>query len=157
MSFSELLPNDSIVFDLQATSRDDALQEILTKVNENGHLKEGTFDEILAKLVEREELGSTGVGNGIAVPHTKYESFDSPLLCIARSSKGVSFGALDGEPVHLFFMLLSPDKNATDHLKALTFISTALRDEFFCKFLKNASSQEDMLETIQEMDEKIKV
>jgi PTS system fructose-specific IIA component/PTS system nitrogen regulatory IIA component len=157
MSFAELLQKNSIIFDLKANNRDDALRETLTKIEENGRLQEGTFDEILAKLIEREELGSTGVGNGIAVPHTKHSSFDTPLLCISRSSKGVSFGALDGEPVYLFFMLLSPDKNATDHLKALTFISTALRDEFFCKFLKNANSEEEMLDTVQEMDEKIKV
>lgn len=157
MSFAELLPSQSIIYDLQATSRDEALKEILTKVQDNGGLKEGSFEDILEKLVEREELGSTGVGNGIAVPHTKHSDFNTPLLCVARSSKGVSFGALDGEPVYLFFMLLSPDKNATDHLKALTFISTALRDEFFCKFLKNANSEEEMLDTVQEMDEKIKI
>jgi fructose-specific phosphotransferase system IIA component len=157
MSFAELLPSQSIIYDLQATTRDEALKETLSKVQENGGVQEGSFDGIFEKLVEREELGSTGVGNGIAVPHTKHSDFDKPVLCIARSSKGVSFGALDGEPVYLFFMLLSPDKNATDHLKALTFISTALRDEFFCKFLKNANSEEEMLDTIQEMDEKIKI
>lgn len=157
MSFAELLPENSIIFDLKATQRDDALQETLTRLKEIGTVEESDFDEVLGKLVEREELGSTGVGNGIAVPHTKYQAFTKPLLCIARSSKGISFGALDGEPVYLFFMLLSPDKNATDHLKALTFISTALRDEFFCKFLKNANNEEEMLDTIHEMDEKIKV
>jgi PTS system fructose-specific IIA component/PTS system nitrogen regulatory IIA component len=157
MSFAELLPSQSIIYDLDANTRDEALKETLTKVQENGGLQEGSFNDIFDKLVEREELGSTGVGNGIAVPHTKHSDFNKPILCIARSSKGVSFGALDGEPVYLFFMLLSPDKNATDHLKALTFISTALRDEFFCKFLKNANSEEEMLDTIQEMDEKIKI
>ena len=157
MSFAELLPENSIIFDLKATQRDDALQETLTRLKEIGTVEESDFEEVLGKLVEREELGSTGVGNGIAVPHTKYQAFTKPLLCIARSSKGISFGALDGEPVYLFFMLLSPDKNATDHLKALTFISTALRDEFFCKFLKNANNEEEMLDTIHEMDEKIKV
>ena len=157
MSFAELLPKQSVIFDLQATSRDEALREILTKVQSNGGVKTEHFDEILAKLIEREELGSTGVGNGIAVPHTKHSLFTKPIVCIARSGKGVTFGALDGEPVYLYFMLLSPDKNATDHLKALTFISTALRDEFFCKFLKNANSEEEMLDTVHEMDEKIKV
>jgi|SaaInlStandDraft_1057018.scaffolds.fasta_scaffold02464_7 fructose-specific phosphotransferase system IIA component len=157
MSFAELLPDDLILYDLQATSRDDALKEVLSKIDSHKGIPDGSYDEILEKLIEREELGSTGVGNGIAVPHTKYSGFDKPQLCIARSEKGVSFGALDGEPVHLFFMLLSPDKNPTDHLKALTFISTALRDEFFCKFLRNAASQDEMKDTIQEMDEKIKV
>jgi fructose-specific phosphotransferase system IIA component len=157
MSFAELLPKQSVIFDLQATSRDEALREILTKVQGNGSVPAENFDDILAKLIEREELGSTGVGNGIAVPHTKHSIFAKPKVCIARSGKGVTFGALDGEPVYLFFMLLSPDKNATDHLKALTFISTALRDEFFCKFLKNANSEEEMMDTVHEMDEKIKV
>jgi nitrogen PTS system EIIA component len=156
MSFNELLPENSIIFQLDAHSRDDVLSEILTRVQENGVLEEGSFEEISSKLIEREELGSTGVGNGIAVPHTKHKQFSKPILCIARSSKGVNFGALDGEPVFLFFMLLSPDKNATDHLKALTFISTALRDEFFCKFLKNATSEDEMLDIVNEMDEKIK-
>ena len=157
MSFAELLPKQSVIFDLQATSRDEALREILTKIQSNGGVKPEHFAEILAKLIEREELGSTGVGNGIAVPHTKHSIFSKPTICIARSGKGVSFGALDGEPVYLYFMLLSPDKNATEHLKALTFVSTALRDEFFCKFLKNANSEEEMLDTVHEMDEKIRV
>lgn len=157
MSFSELLPEHSIIFDLNSSSRDDALSEILNRIKDNGTLPEGSYDDILQKLIDREELGSTGVGNGIAVPHTKVKHFEKPILCIARSSQGVKFGALDGEPVYLFFMLLSPDKNATYHLKALTFISTALRDEFFCKFLKNSSSEEEMADTINEMDEKIKV
>jgi len=157
MSFAELLPENSIIFDLKATQRDNALEETLTRLKELGTIEESDFEEVLGKLVEREELGSTGVGNGIAVPHTKFQAFNKPVLCIARSSKGISFGALDGEPVYLFFMLLSPDKNATDHLKALTFISTALRDEFFCKFLKNANNEEEMLDTIHEMDEKIKI
>jgi len=157
MSFADLLPDNFILYDLQATSRDEALKEILSAVESHKGIPEGKYEEILERLIEREELGSTGVGNGIAVPHTKYGGFVKPQLCIARSAKGVSFGALDGEPVHLFFMLLSPDKKPTDHLKALTFISTALRDEFFCKFLRNAASQEEMVDTIHEMDEKIKV
>lgn len=157
MSFTELLLPNSIIFELDATTRDEALIEILTRIQENGALEDGSFDEISEKLIEREKLGSTGVGSGIAVPHTKHKQFSKPILCIARSGRGVNFGALDGEPVYLFFMLLSPDKNATDHLKALTFISTALRDEFFCKFLKNASSEEEMIDTVKEMDEKIKV
>ncbi len=157
MSFAELLPKNSIIFDLRSLARDEVLAEVLTRIQENGLTQAGTFDEILKKLVEREELGSTGVGNGIAVPHTKHTSFTRPILTVARSSRGVNFGALDGEPVFLFFILLSPDRNATDHLKALTFISTALRDEFFCKFLKNAASVEEMAETFREMDEKIKM
>lgn len=157
MSFADLLPEKSIIFQLDATNRDEALFEILTRFQENELLEPGSFDELSGKLIEREELGSTGVGSGIAVPHTKHKQFSKPVLCIGRSEKGVNFGALDGEPVYLFFMLLSPDKNNTDHLKALTFISTALRDEFFCKFLKNASSEDEMQETVKEMDEKIKV
>ncbi|MBF0196101.1 MAG: PTS sugar transporter subunit IIA [Planctomycetes bacterium] len=157
MSFSELLAKNSIIYKLEAGTRDEALSEILNHIQGNGLLQDGTYDEILEKLISREELGSTGVGNGIAVPHTKHLSIEKPLLCIGRSDKGVTFGALDGEPVFLFFMLLSPDKNATDHLKALTFISTALRDEFFCKFLRNATNEEEMVDTVQEMDEKIKV
>jgi nitrogen PTS system EIIA component len=157
MSFLDLLPKNSIIFDLIATSRDEVLSEILTRIQENSLVQEGVFEEIYNRLIEREELGSTGVGNGIAVPHTKHSSFSKPVMTVARSSKGVNFGALDGEPVFLFFMLLSPDKNATDHLKALTFISTALRDEFFCKFLKNAGSVEEMDDTFKEMDEKIKM
>ncbi len=157
MSFADLLPENSIIFELLASTRDEVISEILTRIQENNLIREGSFDDILNKIIERENLGSTGVGNGIAVPHTKHTSFDRPILTVARSPKGVSFGALDGEPVHLFFMLLSPDKNATDHLKALTFISTALRDEFFCKFLKNAKSIDEMDDTFKEMDEKIRI
>lgn len=156
MSFADMLLKDAVIYDLESTSREDVIKEILTKMQEHGALKEGTFNEVLEKLMAREAIGSTGIGGGKAVPHTKHVSIDRPVMAIARSSKGVNFGALDGEPVYLFFMLLSPDTpdNALVHLRALTFISTALDDDFFCKFLKNSNSRDDMLEIIQEMDEK---
>lgn len=102
--------------------------------------------------MKREELGSTGIGRGIAVPHTKHPSVDQLTGTVGISQEGVDFQSLDGEPVQLFFLLVSPPDRPGDHLRALENISRQLRDDTFCRFLKQAKSTDDVKTLLEEAD-----
>ena len=102
--------------------------------------------------MKREELGSTGIGRGVAVPHTKHPSVERLVGTVAISSQGVDFASLDGEVVQLFFLLVSPPHRPGDHLRALENISRQLRDDTFCRFLKQAKSAEDIQQLLEEAD-----
>src|SRR6185295_17282707 len=96
----------------------------------------GDVDGIVAAIMKREELGSTGIGRGVAVPHTKHPSVEKLVGTVGVSAEGLDFNSLDGEKVQLFFLLISPPDRPGDHLRALENISRQLRDDTFCRFLK---------------------
>ena len=102
--------------------------------------------------MKREELGSTGIGRGVAVPHTKHPSVDRLIGTVSVSPTGVDFASLDGETVNLFFLLISPPDRPGDHLRALENISRQLRDDTFCRFLKQAKSPQDIALLLDEAD-----
>jgi nitrogen PTS system EIIA component len=103
-------------------------------------------------ILKREELGSTGIGRGVAVPHTKHPSIEKLIGTVAISEEGVNFDSLDGEKVHLLFLLVSPPDRPGDHLRALENISRQLRDDTFCKFLKQSKKPEDVWQLLEEAD-----
>ena len=96
--------------------------------------------------------GSTGIGRGVAVPHTKHPSIDKLIGTVAISEGGVNFDSLDGEKVHLLFLLVSPPDRPGDHLRALENISRQLRDDTFCRFLKQSKKPEDVWQLLEEAD-----
>ena len=114
-----------------------------------GQVETGESESIVKAILKREELGSTGIGRGVAVPHTKHPSVDHLVGTVAVSRLGVDFASLDGEVVHLFFLLVSPPDRPGDHLRALENISRQLRDDTFCRFLKQAKTVEDIQTTIE--------
>ena len=107
---------------------------------------------IIAAILKREELGSTGIGRGVAVPHTKHPSADRLVATIAISKEGVEFASLDGEAVHILFLLVSPHERPGDHLRALENISRHLRNDNFCSFLRQAKSAQSVIELLEEAD-----
>ena len=102
--------------------------------------------------MKREDLGSTGIGRGVAVPHTKHPSVSRLVGTVAVSPAGVDFESLDGEPVQLFFLLVSPPDRPGDHLRALENISRQLRDDHFCRLLKAAHGPADIQSLLEEAD-----
>jgi PTS system fructose-specific IIA component/PTS system nitrogen regulatory IIA component len=102
--------------------------------------------------MSREDLGSTGIGKGVAVPHAKHESIQGLVASFGRSHKGIEFSALDGQPVHLVFLLLSSKDVSGQHLEALARVARLVRDDRFCRFLRDAGSQKDMADLLQEAD-----
>jgi mannitol/fructose-specific phosphotransferase system IIA component (Ntr-type) len=115
-------------------------------------IPQSEYESIVKAIMKREELGSTGIGRGVAVPHTKHPSIERLVGTVAVSPEGVDFDSLDGERVHLFFLLISPPDRPGDHLRALENVSRQLRDESFCKFLKQAKNTEDIVQLLEEAD-----
>lgn len=126
MDLSDLLAPEAILPALRVQSKKQAIQALSEKASALTHVPER---EIFDTLLQRERLGSTGVGHGIAIPHGKLVGFDRIFGVFARLDQPVDFEALDGEPVDLIFVLLVPEGSGADHLKALARLSRALRDQ----------------------------
>lgn len=129
MRIVDIMSEDLIIPELLAESRDDVLAELVACIA--GTTPEVDRQHAVRVLLERERIGSTGVGQGLAIPHAKLPNLRRAVACFARSSRGVDFGALDGKPTHLFLALLAPEGNASFHLKALARASRLFKDPAF--------------------------
>jgi len=152
MKFADFVQVGAIKADLAADDKEGAIRELVESLVNAGALKADDLDGILKAIMKREELGSTGIGKGIAVPHTKHASVAKLVGTVGVTSEGVDFNSLDGEKVHLFFLLISPPDRPGDHLRALENISRQLRDDTFCRFLKQARSAADIQQLLEEAD-----
>jgi PTS system fructose-specific IIA component/PTS system nitrogen regulatory IIA component len=152
MKFSDFICVDAIRADLTAEDKRGVIEELVGALVEAGQIDESDKPSICQAIMKREELGSTGIGRGIAVPHTKHPSVHRLVGTVGVSSEGVDFDSLDGEKVHLFFLLISPPDRPGDHLRALENISRQVRDETFCRFLKQSKSVEDIQQLLEEAD-----
>ena len=152
MKFSEFVKTESIIADLSSNDKEGVIRELVTSLIDSGQLNSDEYENIVQAILEREKLGSTGIGRGIAVPHTKHPSVQDIVGTVGVSTDGVDFESLDGEKVQLFFMLISPLDRRNDHLKALENISKQLQDETFCRFLKQSKSSEDVQQILEEAD-----
>jgi len=153
MKITDLLTLNCIVPDLAATDKRAALEELAaTLVPGNEGLELGTVVDV---LLERESLGSTGIGDNIAIPHGKLAALSGLKLAFGRSLKGVDFHSMDGKPSHLFFLLLAPINSAGLHLKALAKISRMLMNPSFRESLMQASQQQEILQLLVEQDEEL--
>lgn len=144
MELSDLLDSDSIVANLRATSKKQALQELARKAADVTGLDER---KVFGVLMDRERLGTTGVGSGIAIPHGKLSDLDRLHGIFARLEKPVDFQSIDDRPVDLIFVLLAPEEAGADHLKALARVSRLLRDHDICDKLR-ATGEGDALYAI---------
>ena len=152
MKLVDFLEKQDIVPDLHATAKDDVLAELATALA--GRHPELTAEDILQVLHERERLGSTGIGDGIAIPHGKLRNSGDLTLLFARSCQGVAFGALDGRPVQLFFVLLAPQSAAGLHLKMLARISRLLKDPAVRRELVTAPDAAALYALILQQDQR---
>lgn len=150
MKLSQLLQKESIVADLSSTTKHGIIRELSRAVAPVAAIE---AEEIAAVLMERESLGSTGIGGGIAIPHGKLSSVKEIILGFGRSRTGVTYDSLDGKPVHIFFLLLTPENSTGGHLKVLAQISKLLKMDHFKQELINAETIDDIHEFILEQDE----
>ena len=144
-----------VLDDLTSTDKNGAILEMVNALVERGEIAQEDRDKVTRALREREKIGSTGIGKGIAVPHAKQDNVDQLIGAFARSQSGIQFDSLDGEPVYLVFMLLSNKALTSQHLDALKCIARFLREDTFCKFLRNAKSQAEIFELFKEADDKV--
>jgi PTS system fructose-specific IIA component/PTS system nitrogen regulatory IIA component len=152
MKFCHFVKSEAIKVNLVARDKESVIRELVEGLTATGQLKSDEQENIIQAILKREELGSTGIGRGIAVPHTKHPSVSEPVGTIGVSSEGVEFQSLDGEKVQLFFMLISPPDRPGDHLRALENISKQLQDDVFCRFLKQSKTAEDVKQILEEAD-----
>jgi len=141
MELIELIDSDSVVANLRVTSKKQALQDLARRAGEITSIDERKIFDV---LMERERLGTTGVGSGIAIPHGKLSELEKIRGIFARLEKPVDFQAIDDHPVDLIFVLLAPEGAGADHLKALARVSRLLRDDDICKKLR-ATAESDAL------------
>ncbi|MDG2382821.1 MAG: PTS sugar transporter subunit IIA [Pirellulaceae bacterium] len=152
MKFADFVCQGAIRAELAAEDKESVIRELVTALVEAGKVSETDKEDIVKAIIKREELGSTGIGRGVAVPHTKHPSVERLVGTVGISHDGVDFDSLDGEKVQLLFLLISPPDRPGDHLRALENISRQLRDDMFCKFLKQAKTCEDICQLLEEAD-----
>ena len=152
MKITDFLDRRAIKIGITATDKEGILKElvdVLAEVKDIGDPK-----AIVKALLERESLGSTGIGQGIAIPHGKTDRVNELVAVLGISKKGVNFESLDGELVYIFFLLVAPKETAGPHLKALAQISRLLRDSYFCELLKRCKSADEVYELIRKEEDK---
>lgn len=153
MNIIDLLKPDAITADLKATGKNEVLAELtdaILKV-ENGLDR----DEVINVLQERERLGSTGIGEGVAIPHGKLRDLKHLVISFGRSREGVDFDSMDGRPAHLFFLLIAPEESVGVHLKTLARISKLLKNSMVRNRLLAASGAEEVYSIIAEEEEQL--
>lgn len=150
MKISQFLQKDSIIADLKAKDKKGVIDELALTISKTTETSAKTIAEI---LLEREQLGSTGIGGGIAIPHGKLDLTESIIIGFGLSKKGVEYDSLDNRPVHIFFVLLTSENSTGGHLKVLAQISKLLKTDEFKKGLLSAQSVDDLYEIIMEKDE----
>ncbi len=153
MKISEFISEKEIIIGLKATEKQAALDELLQVLEKSGLLQERK--QVLETLIEREKLGSTGIGQGIAVPHAKTEQVKNLVCALGISEKGVNFESLDGEPVFIIFLVLAPSGATGIHLKALAKIARLLKDKVFRNYLRMSKTPQEAYQIIKEDEERL--
>ncbi|MFA5321766.1 MAG: PTS sugar transporter subunit IIA [Smithella sp.] len=146
MQLEEIFKIEFINADLLAKNKDEALAELVNTIIRGGLNLDS--NSILEILKQRENLGSTGIGDGVAIPHGKASALNDIVVGFGRSVDGIDYDSLDGKPVHLLFLLLAPENSAGQHLKILAKISKMLKETSFRKKLLKAKSQRELYEII---------
>ena len=153
MKISEFLREKAITVSLKATDKPGVIREMVQLLVRAGEVKPEDTDRFVEVLLAREALGSTGIGQGVGIPHGKSNCVKE-LGAFGISQKGVNFDSLDGDPVYIFFLLVAPEDSAGPHLKALARISRLLKDKFFRDGLREAKEERAILRIIQQEDQK---
>jgi PTS system nitrogen regulatory IIA component len=150
MKILDILNEYCIIPELRSQNKREVLEELTgALLNFKASLDKDALVEV---LLERERLGSTGIGDGIAIPHGKIQDLDELILSFGRSTRGIEFDSMDGRPTHLFFLLIAPENSAGIHLRALAKISRLLKSAHFRQRLMEAGNREEIFQVIQEED-----
>jgi mannitol/fructose-specific phosphotransferase system IIA component (Ntr-type) len=152
MKLRDFVEPKAVCPQLESTTRDEAIGEMLDALIEAKALDSSLREPVLKKILEREKNGSTGFGKGVAVPHVKHEDIPKMVAAVAVSQPGIDFNALDKQPVYSVFLLLSPADKPDQHLHAMESIFANLQNDNFRKFLRQASTTEEVMELLEEAD-----
>jgi len=150
MKILDVLPKEAILADLKAVDKKGVLEELVVPIADIAGLNHG---DLVKVLMERERLGSTGIGDGIGIPHGKVRDLKSLILGFGLSRKGVDFDSMDGRPAHIFFLLITPENSTGLHLKLLARISRILKTDPFNEKLRRAKNRDELYSIIKEEED----
>jgi PTS system nitrogen regulatory IIA component len=150
MKIMDFLDQNAIIVDLKSTDKKSVIIELVDVLKCTGKIK-GT-KEIINAIWEREKLGSTGIGQGVAIPHGRIDILKEQVGILGISRRGIDFNSLDGDPVNIIFLLVGPIEVAEQHLKALSRISRLLKDKFLRQAIKDTPTKEEIVKIIQRED-----
>lgn len=152
MKLRELIVSDAVIPELQSLQRDDAIGELIDSIVAAGAVDGTLRDDLVRLILDRENKGSTGFGKGVAVPHVKHEKIKGMVATIGVSRQGVDFNALDKAPVYSIVLLLSSQDKPDEHLQAMENIFSHLQKDTFRRFLRQASTVEEIMDLLHEAD-----
>jgi len=152
MKIMEFLSKKAVTASLKSTDKEGVIRELVDLLAKAEDIK--NKEDLVKSLLTRESLGSTGIGQGIGIPHAKSQNVKNLVAAFGLSQKGVNFDSLDGESAYIFFLLIAPEESAGPHLKALARISRMLKDKYFREMLKKAKDEKEILRIVQEEDSK---
>ncbi|MCM8780604.1 MAG: PTS sugar transporter subunit IIA [Candidatus Omnitrophica bacterium] len=150
IKISTLIKSTCINLSLKGKNKKEIIAGLVELIAKSKRLR--NKKKLFKIMMEREKLGSTGIGNGIAIPHAKSKDVHDFILAFAKKEEGIDFGALDGEKTYIFFALASPEKDVGNHLKILSEISRLARDKFTIELLKKAKDKNSVLKVISEAE-----
>jgi PTS system nitrogen regulatory IIA component len=153
MNFKDFVCFEATITELQASSRDGAIVELVSALDKAGRLGKGKCEEIIREVIKREKEASTGLGRGVAVPHVKHKAVKDVIAAIGLSSAGFDFFALDKQPVYSVILLISPADEPDKHLQAMESIFKHLQQERFRKFLRQCRTPKQVEDLLVEADE----
>lgn len=140
MRLAEFVVREAIIPNLTASTKEGVIRAMVESLRNAGRVRDADTEDVVRAILKRELLGSTGIGRGVAIPHTKHGSVDHLVGTIAVAPAGIAFESLDGEPVYVFVLLISPQDRPGDHLRALENVSRCLREESFVRALREAKT-----------------
>ena len=152
MRMVDFVVRDAIVPDVTATTKEGVVRELVESLRGAGYFKGADAEDIVRAVLKREQIASTGIGRGVAIPHAKHPSLERPVGTVALSKGGVAFDSVDGEPVFIFVLLVSPQDRPGDHLRALENISRSLREDSFVRALRAAATKEKVWGVLEQAD-----
>ena len=155
MKLSEVFGKEHLVGELTASGKGEAIRELVRRLCDKGSLPNELAQKVERAVLRREELGSTGIGKGVGVPHAKCAGVSGVIGAVGRSRQGVEFNALDGQPVHLIFLLVSGPDAVKPHLEALRKVTALLKDGDFCAFMVRAKDDAEMSELLGEAEQRL--
>jgi len=152
MRMRDFVVREAIIPNLSATTKEAVIRSMVESLRYAGQVRAADTEDIVRAILKRELLGSTGIGRGVAIPHTKHASVEKLTGTIAVSPTGVAFESLDGEPVYIFVLLISPQDRPGDHLRALENVSRCLRDDAFVRALRSAKTREEICALLDRLE-----
>ncbi len=154
MKIKDFLSLDAVTSDLKARNKEELIEELVSLLVSSGSIEKKYKSKVVEVIMAREALGSTAIGQGIAIPHGKSDSVSQLVAGLGVSKKGVSFDSLDGEPAYIFFILIAPQDSAGPHLKALARVSRLLKDKYFRDSLKSVKDHKGIIELVSQEDDR---